>query len=478
MNRTRKMGLILFTAAIVLSILACGGGQPAPTETQAPPPSANTVPPPPATDTPVPPPPTDTPVPAAPEATQPPAEKTGDERTPGQLNILSLNGYQDESDYWHIIGLVANDTERAVSDLEVEVEIFDASEASLYKEVADPMLYNLAPGDTTPFDLWVLEELPGADHFTAIIVGQGSADIERAAVEVSKVNRIVDKYDSINLTGEVTNNGTTPLEVNGLAAALFNDAGELITAASVSVIQHHLEPGDSSAFRISLSAPPDQLESLTDYQLYWDTIVAEPAELIDFTLSDFYKYMDSYENFHLAGSITNNGTKNMYVSMVAGIYDGAGNVLDASSISLPVYYIAPGETLPVDFDIWGPMSYTDDAFGKAEEFLISVDYYWTYESYSELVTISTKGDSNTFDSEEAKFIGYVVNDSGKDLSGATVIVAIYEKGTDKLLATEYDWIFDDIANGAEAAYEVNIYLPTGLDPTTVDYVITAVGDLP
>jgi len=276
----------------------------------------------------------------------------------------------------------------------------------------------------------------------------------------------------------VINNGTTPVEVNGLAAALFDQAGELVTTAYVSVIKHHLEPGETGPFRVSLYAPTEQLDTLTEYEFYWDTVVAEPAELVDFTFSDFYDYMDGYDNFHLAGTITNNGTLNMSVSLVAGIYDATGNVLDAASLSLPIYYIGPGETLPVDFDSWGPLNYTDATYDISDEYMVSVDYYWTYESYSELVTISTRDDSNTFDNDEAKFIGYVVNDSGKDLTGATVVVAIYEKGTDKLLATEYNWIFDDIANGAEAAYEVTVYLPLELDPATVDYVITAVGELP
>jgi hypothetical protein len=400
------------------------------------------------------------------------------ERTPGQLNITSLNGYQDEWDDWHIVGLLANDTDRAVSDLEIEVEIFDASETSLYKEVAYPMLYNLAPGELSPFELWVYEDLPTADHFTAAIVGQGTSDIERATVEITKVTQIVDEYDAINLTGEVVNNNDTPVDISGLSAALFNDAGELVTAGYVSVVQHHLEPGESGVFRINLYAPEDQLESLTDYEFYVDSVVADPADVVDLQFSDFYDYMDGYDNFHLAGSITNNSDKNMSVSMVAGIYDGNGNVVDASTLSLPFYYIAPGETIPLDFDSWGPMSYTSDAYDNATEYIVSVDYYWTYESYSQLTTLTTKDDSNTFDSDEAKFIGYVVNDSGKDLTGATVVVALYEKGTQNLWATDYNWIFDDIANGAEVAYEVTIYLPADVDASMVDIVITVRGDLP
>ena len=485
MKRHRKLGLILFTAAIVFSMLACGGGTTAPTATVPPPAPTNTPVPPPPTDTP-PPPPTDTAVPPteppateAPAATEATTDTTGDlERVPGQLNIISLNGFQDEWEDWHIVGLIANDTERTVSDMEVEVEIFDANGASLYKEVAYAMLYNLAPGETSPFDLWVYDDLAGPDHFTATMVGQGSSDVERAAVDVGNVVRVVDDYDSINLTGEVTNNGTTPVEVNGAAAALFDAEGKMITAAYISVVQHHLEAGETGPFRFSLSVPEDQIEAATDYKLYWDAVVSDPADLVDLSFSDFYDYMDTYDNFHLAGLITNNSTKNMSVSMVAGIYDADGNVVDASSLSLPLYYVAPGETLPLDFDSWGPMNYTSDAYDKGDTYQVSVDYYWTYESYSDLAKVSTKDDSNTFSADEAKFIGYVVNDSGKDLSGATVIVALYEKGTQKLWATEYDWLFDDIAAGAEVPYEVTVYLPSGVDATMVDIVISAMGDLP
>lgn len=479
MKISRKFGLILFTIAILISLAACSGAPAAPTQTQAPttPPEASpTIPP---TNTPEPAQPTDTSVPSTASATEPSTEMTEDsERTPGQLNILSLNSYQDEWEDWHIFGLIANDTTDAVSDIEVEIEIFDEAENSLYTEVGYATLYNLAAGEISPFDLWVYEDLPDADHFVATIVGHNTSSVERAPVDFAKITRTVDKYNAINLTGEVTNNNETAILINGLAAAFFNDDGELVASDSVNVIKYHLEPGQSGPFRLTIYAPSDLAASLTDYQLYWDTTVAESADNYDLTFSEFYDYMDASGYFHLAGSITNNSTLDLSISMIASIYDVDGNVLDAASLSLPVYNIAPGETLPLDFDNWGPMSSTDDMYDKADEYFVTVDSYLTYESYFDLVDISTRDDSNTFSADEAKFIGYVVNDSGRDLTGATVLVALYEKGTDKLLATEYYWIFDDILNGAETTYEVTVDLPGGIDSTMVDYVIIAKGELP
>jgi hypothetical protein len=451
MNRKRRIGIILFTLAIVLSILACGGAAPTPTATQPPPPTNTPVPPPEAT-----------------EAT-----------TPNQLNVIALNGYKDTFNDWHIVGLVSNDTQRIVNDIEVEVEIFDANNNSLYKDVAYTSLYTIAPGEVTPFDLWVYDELPAADHFTAVIVGQGSANIERAVVDFEGVTQVVDSFNDIDLTGEMVNNTGGPVDISGLAVAYFDNSGELVTIAYASVIIRHLEAGESGPFRFTVYGPEDTTSSLSDYQLYVDASVADPADMVDLALSDeHYHYMDAYDNFHLVGSVTNNTDLKMNVSLVAGIYDDAGNCLDASTKSLPVYSLAPGETLPYDFDSWGPMDYVSGTHDKATTYHVMIDWYWTWDTTTELVDLATQDDSNTYDKYQGKFIGYVLNNSGKDLTGATVIVTLYEKGTNKPLATDYDWIFDDIADGATAAYEVNVNIWDGFDPNNVEYVILVKGELP
>jgi hypothetical protein len=77
----------------------------------------------------------------------------------------------------------------------------------------------------------------------------------------------------------------------------------------------------------------------------------------------------------------------------------------------------------------------------------------------------------------AKFFGYVVNDSGEDLASATVIVTLYERGTGNLIATNYDWILEEISNGDTAAYDVSLAVPQGFDPNTMEYELIVKGEV-
>ncbi|HNT22895.1 MAG TPA: FxLYD domain-containing protein [Anaerolineales bacterium] len=479
----KRIALVFIVLVLVASILACGGSA-APTATVPPTQPPPTQPPAP-TNTPVPPPPTDTAVPPTePPAAEPTADTSGTTApniVAGQINIVQVTGYKDSWDDWHIVGLVSNNTARAVNDIEIEVEILDANGASLYKETAYADLWSLAPEEISTFDVWVYEDLPTADTVSAVVVGNGTTELERATVDFQNVSMVVDDYDDIYLTGELVNNGSQPISIDGLSAALFDDAGSIVTSDSSYTMRRYLDPGDSGPFRITLDAPEGQAASLTDYTFYTDVGVEGAAEVYDLTLSeDHYSYIDAYDNFHLVGTVTNNSSEALNVSLVAGLYDAAGNCLDAASLSLPVYSLAPGETMAYDFDGWGPVNYASGTYDAADSYRVVVDWNWTYTSYSEVVDIVTveANDANDYDGYQLNFTGQVLNNSGRDLTGATVIVVIYDKASGQVIATDYGWIFDDIVNNASADYEVAVYLPEGFDINSAEYEILVKGDLP
>ena len=46
------------------------------------------------------------------------------------LEILQVNGFLDSFDNWVIVGLIRNNSNRAVDNIEIEVELFDESDNS------------------------------------------------------------------------------------------------------------------------------------------------------------------------------------------------------------------------------------------------------------------------------------------------------------------------------------------------------------
>jgi len=475
MKTKRQLGQLLFGAAIIVSIIACGGGNVVPTDTPPPPPTNTPLPPPP-TNTPLPPPPTDTPLPP-PTATQP-ASGGESERIPGQLNIIQVAGYQDSFEDWNIIGLIANDTDRIMEDIQVEVEIFDANNVSIYKnsDSTTVSLYTLGPGEITPFHLGITEDLAAPDHFVATIVGSNVSSAERGKAEVSQVNKFVDDNDNVYLVGEITNTDSKPILVSGVAAATFDANGEMISAASENVSLHYLDPGETGPFRINLTGAEGSAASVTDFNIYTDVQVYDQQPSYNLEMSDLYDYKDSYDDIHLVGEVTNNEDKPLNVSVVVAIYDGQGNIMDACSASLP-FYATSGEKVPFDCSYWGPLNWIPSAYDTAEKYKTFIDRYWTYQSYSEEVVVSTSEDKVEYSSGRGTFTGKVVNNTPGKLDSATVAVSVYNKDG-ILVAAAWDYIFDEIQANASADYEVYVYLPDGFDPATGKIVITAKGSLP
>jgi hypothetical protein len=471
-----KFGQILFATVLILSMVACGGGTTPVPPTNTPAPIAATNTPVPPTDVPpTPVPPTD--VPAAPTATaeiaatEPPTQGGG-ERTPGQLNVLALGSWVDDSDYVYISGLISNDTNRAVDSIEVEVKVFDAENTALYTDTVYTALYTVAPGEITPFSMSTWDALPTADHFEATIVGSSSSDYTRAAVEVSKMVQVYDDYGTLHVTGMATNTGDKPIYFQGIAFATFDANGEIIAADSESVSLVYLEPGQSGPFRVNVEGPDDHATQAAKVEMYTDAYVtdAQDAYNLGFLEQD-HRYMDAYGYPHLVGEVTNNDTKNLKIYLVVAIYNEAGDVIDASSAWAP-YVLAPGEKAAYDFDYWGPMEDIDGVYDEAEQYEIFIDYYWTYDTDETLVELNTGVYTVEWNDYRGYFTGTVTNDTDAVLEYTYVAVNLVDKASGQVVATDYDIISDEIAPGAKGNFEIYVSIPDGFDPNSVDIVFT------
>jgi len=409
MKISRRILLLIFTLSLVFAMLACGFGgstteptqAPAQAEPTSPPPEPTAVPPEPETPTEE---SVDMPADAPTEETieepteQPTAEPLEEPATPppgNELYIKEVNGFVDDLGSLHIVGLVVNNTNRAVDNVEVEVQIFDSSENLLFTEVTGISLYTLASGETSPFSYWVYEDLPDADNYVATIVGQSAAEVERAALEIDGVTFIVDDGGDLHVTGNLVNNSGNPVEVSGLAAATFDENGDLYTADSHSVLTRYLDPGEDGPFRVTMTGPKGGTANINEYEIFVDAVVIEPTESFDLVFSEtHYNYLDSYASFHLVGEVTNNHNEYLTVSLIGGIYDQDGNVLDAATTDVPTYSIAPGETLPYDLQYWGPLNYKSDTFSIASSYTVQWDPYWTWTSSTQYIDLSSQNDKN------------------------------------------------------------------------------------
>ncbi len=459
----RKFAPIFVLALLVLSCSPCGLLGRAPEATAVPtpttPPAANVTP---------------TPADIEPTTT---AEATAPS---GDLQVVAVNGYQGRNEDWRVVGLVTNGTDRAVDSVEIEVEILDASGTSLYSEVANTSLYNLAPGETSPFSWWVTEDLPDADSVTAMVVGQSTTTLERAQVEIRGTVMIVDDDGDLYVTGEIVNDGDQPVEINGLAAATFDGDGEIVTANDAGVLLRYLKPGASGPFRVTMDGPASGVEEIVEYDIYLDAEITSPEDEMALLLSEHHDYVDSrFEDFHLVGEVTNDNDESWNVTLLAAIYDADDNVIDASSLSLPVSALAPGETIPYDFDSWGPLNYKAGLIEQAVRYTVHWDPYWTWTTDTVYEELSTVNDERLPVSANGlgTFTGQVVNDSGGTIDYAIIILGLRDS-TGQIVGTGSTTVWDDLADGASAEYTIYVDFDPDLDVDSLSYFTIVKGTLP
>ena len=459
----RKFAPIFVLVLLVLSCSPCGLFSRAPEATNTPAPAPS---PSPVLEA--------TPTEAAVEPTEPAAPPLS-----GDLEIVAVSGYQDRGDNWYVVGLVTNGTDRAVDSVEIEVEILDASGTLLYSEVANASLYNLAPGETSPFSWWVTEDLPDADGVTATVVGQSTTTLERAQVETRGTVMTVDDDGDLYVTGEIVNNEEQPVEINGLAAATFDGDGEIATANDAGVILRYLKPGASGPFRVTMDGPASGVEEIVEYDIYLDAEITSPEDEMALSLSEHHDYVDSrFEDLHLVGEVTNDDDESWNVTLLAAIYDADDNVIDASSLNLPISALAPGETVPYDFYSWGPLNYKTGFIEQAVRYTVQWDPYWTWTTDTEYQELTTTNDDSSFDNGMGTFTGQVVNNSGGTIDSAVVILGMRDESTGQIIATSSTTIWDDIADGASAEYTIYVDLDPDMDADSLSYFTILRGKRP
>ena len=406
----------------------------------------------------------------------PTVQSTVEEPISGQVNILEINGFKDETDHWYFYGLVRNDTNRTIYDLQIEVKLLDSAGTEVYSYIINTILYYLTPGETSPFSDFTADPYPNGKTMQATVVSfSQSTSINRTILEFRGITLWVDEFNDMYLAGEVFNASADPVEINAIAGSLADETNTFVTASYAYPFLGYLESNGSGPFVMMFDAPIGDAGLLTNYTLYSDALGTNPTSIVDISLSDKQNdYQDTNGDFHLAGSITNNSAKPMNIHLVAGAYDANGNCLDANSVYLPLP-VNPGETLPYDTTIWGALDYVPAAYEAATQYKIYIDWLSTYEASSQAYSLPTKEDTNSFSQSVVNFAGTVVNNSGQDLYTTIVIVALFDKLSGELIATNYSFIPEFLPINGTGSYEVSLYPPIEIDPQNIDIIITALG---
>ncbi|MFA5873281.1 MAG: hypothetical protein WC832_04885, partial [Anaerolineales bacterium] len=231
---------------------------------------------------------------------------------------------------------------------------------------------------------------------------------------------------------------------------------------------------DRTPFEISLPNPGGS----TQWSLYWDVDVTDSVTDYPMGLTLTNGYFDQYGSFHVVGWINNNSDQPLDSLVVAGLYGADGTVLDASYSFLPVP-MNPGVPLPFSISSFGSVNYNPDQAALVSTYSSQFDTWYTSPPSNEFVDLVATDGTVQKDGATWTFDGSVSNTSGRNLSGATVVVMVMD-GQNKLVAMEYTSINptgDAIAADETNTYSVSVYLDPAADATGFTTTTLVVGDV-
>jgi hypothetical protein len=452
-------------AALALAALACGGGGAA-TSTPEPPTKA------PPTEGPE---PTDTPKPAP--------KPTSAGVAAGEVGVVSQSMFQDSVGYYHFVGEIKNDTEKPVTDVELTLEVRDADGNTLLKDgdtpvdslTFSPLLFTLAPGQYSPFDYYIFVEDTEPAEFSVTVTGQETGDVNRGTLEMENDQLVSDNSGNLYLAGELVNKGDNPVQIHGLAGAVMDDQDAVLAANAFGPYSRFLFPAgdaegyDRTPFRIRIDDPGVDIAT---YTVYWDADEVDPLDTFDIDLEPQNNYFDTFDSFHLVGLVMNHSDEVLSVSLVAGIYDDDGVVLDADTTTIPVY-LSPGDSLPYSFDYFSSINSNADEAKRASSTVVQVDPYRTSPTSFEFVNLESENDAGNSDGDEIwRFTGDVTNTSDQELSSMVVVVAVYDGDT--VVGSTWGSIYppdgaESIRPGDTVSYDITLYLDPSTDGTQFEF---------
>ena len=174
----------------------------------------------------------------------------------------------------------------------------------------------------------------------------------------------------------------------------------------------------------------------------------------------------------------NGGDVALNIELIAGIYDSSGIVLDAATTILPFSTVGAGESIPYDFEYWGAMDFSENLLDLADSYTIQVDAYWTWESTVEFIDLPSQNEENEFDEFGGVFSGQIINNSDGPVSYITVLVYLVDIETGQVVATDYDFISDEIPAGGVADYKAFLMVYEDFDISTAEYFVIVKGERP
>ncbi len=377
---------------------------------------------------------------------------------------LSIQPAVDGS--WNIVGLVNNASADAYSRLELAIAVYDANGTLLLTDLAAPQVYSIAAGESAPFSYNVFDVENTPPRAEVVVTNGFPEKVARAGMAIVAQTLSIDEDGNIHCAGALINNNAFDVTIDQVAAVAIDGAGVQLNSATAWAVNSFVSAGDVTPYRATMigsAAVPQGCQVFVDAR----ESLTEPISGIEIVDQQFL--VDAFGNTHLLGELRNISEMPLQVQLVAGLYDGASNVVDADSLNLPIT-IMPGETAPFDVRSFSATSYNDTLRSTVGSAKIFLDQAWTTIG-SEQVFLSGTVTNQKDDNGLITVIAEVINTSDQ-VAEFTQVTATIRDAEGKIVGTETVSIWDPISPGNTAEAIIDIVAPAGLSASQVDASIS------
>lgn len=483
MNRKPAQAVLPVVFAVALAALACGGGLPSSTRvpvTPGPTRAGSTQAGPTQTGG----------AGATASATRPAASVTPRPPLSGSLDVTGVATHLDNKNVFVVIGLVANGTQNPVSGIQLSVSVTDSTghpvidshngTGKMLTDTVDLMTDFLASGESSAFEYALPtagQDSSGWKAKAEVASTTNATDLKRVPVEVANQQLTVSADGTTYLSGVLVNKSSTPTQIRGFAGAVLGVSGTVLAADRASFYVDVLAPSgdaagaDRTPFIINLGGPI-QAGGTPDF--FVDSREAKPSDLqaaagASLRVENFF--VDADKRPHLVVTVSNNGSQTIDPSLVAGLYDQAGNVVAASAEGSGLRP-APGASIPMAFNNFDSTSGNVELFNTVVSYTVQIDPRSTsiFTSTELFVTLQASNVKVDTSGGGVTLTGNVVNTSAQSVFGVYVIIAVHD-ANGKLIASDNTLAGDNnlVAPKGKVTWTLQTQLPANVDPGTLKY---------
>ena len=410
-----------------------------------------------------------------PENSTPSEVEDSNSKAQKTLSIDNASIHTDEYDKAYIMGFVHNPTNSSVNEIRILVNIFNDNGEILESKRTSTFLSNLFTGQSSPFST-IIETNPNEiSGFKCSLEGFQVSEIETINVQILRESLTEGIDENVYLAGEIYNHHSKPIIIETVAAGLFNKEGYLLSSSKASKFIHYLDPGEVGPFQVTLPKYHSQDSIATNFQTYIEAQVSTPKPYFNLDMSNISTLHDEDTGiFHLAGEIINAANQSLTVSLMAGIYDEQGFLIDVSITSLP-FPIFSRETLPFSFTNWQVLNSDNRYQESAMNYSIQWDPQLTMPILNEYVHLKTINDQIINNLSNIVLTGSIHNDTKNPVRDIAIIGVIYDPESGLIRSVNVQEIASILHNNQSADYYmvIDAYdVPSQIDDNVV---ITAKG---